>query len=203
MKRWLTVVLYAAVLAVIYMYKDELVGWMKQGGAPVPLMVALTTVLAFFPVVPFSVVIGAMGYLYGSAVGALIALTGAWAAACAMYGAVRYFFRDQARERLARIGKMDAFIALTDRHPFLSILLARLTPIVPQYAVNAYAAITAVPFWSYALASFVGKIPGMLVFAFVGGNLGGSPFMLAGVIAGYAAFLLAVLLVYRRFRLQR
>ncbi|AJY75508.1 TVP38/TMEM64 family protein [Paenibacillus beijingensis] len=201
MKRWLTLALYAVSLALIYMNKEELIGWMKTGDAPVLLMLALTALLAFFPVVPYSVVIGAMGYMYGPPMGALIALIGAWAAACAMYGAVRYFFRDQGRQRLSRIRKMDAFIAMTERHPFLSILFARLMPIVPQYAVNTYAAVTAIPFWSYAAASFVGKIPGMLVFALIGDNLSGSPLMLAAVAAAYALFLLAALLVYRRLRL--
>ena len=129
MKRIVTLLLYVVSLIIIFLNKDLIMSWLKDGQAPVILSMWLTALLAFFPIVPYSVVIGAMGYMYGPLVGVLVSIVGAWVAAIAMYVLIRFFFKDQGRKRLSRYRKLDKFMAMTDRHPFLAILFARLMPL--------------------------------------------------------------------------
>ncbi|MFC4810377.1 TVP38/TMEM64 family protein [Paenibacillus sp. GCM10023250] len=191
-KRWLPVPAYLALLAAVWTNRAALLAWMQSGDASPLLMLLLVTGLAFVPVIPFSVVIGTMGYLYGALAGALISLTGAWLAALVMYGLFRYVLRGRVRRLLGKHRATERWTALVERYPFRAIVLARLLPVVPQQAVNVYAAALPIPFAAYALASLLGKIPGMLVFAFIGGQIAGDRQSLVAAACVYAAFLLAV-----------
>ncbi|WP_256208381.1 TVP38/TMEM64 family protein [Paenibacillus sp. CF384] len=188
---------YALIIAIVWYNKTELLSWMKEGDAPLLLIMLLVTGLACIPIVPFSVVIGTMGFLYGPLLGALLSLLCAWLAALFMYGLFRYALRERGRELLRRYKLTDRWTAMVERHPFRSILLARLMPILPQTAVNLYAAVAALPFLPYMLATLFGKIPAMLIFAFIGDHISGdwqSLLLVAGI---YVLFLLTV---YGSFR---
>ncbi|MBM7564722.1 putative membrane protein YdjX (TVP38/TMEM64 family) [Paenibacillus sacheonensis] len=179
-------------LVAVWTNKTELLDWLRSGDVSPEILLLCVTVLACVPVIPFSVVIGTMGYLYGPLAGALISLAGAWLAALLMYALFRYMLRDRARALLRRYRVTERWTALVERYPFRSILLARLIPIVSQPAVNAYAAAVAIPFPVYAAGSLLGKLPAMFVFAFIGGRISGDRRSLLAAVAVYAAFLLLV-----------
>ena len=201
--KWLTGAVYGAVLIVAYIYHGPIIEWMKGGGAPAPVMVLLAAGLAFFPIVPYGVVIGALGYIYGSLTGTLISLTGAWIAAVLMYVTIRYLFRESGRAWIGKISRLDGFVRLTERHPFLSILLARLVPVIPQYAINAYAAVTGIRseltrwrrLWArFRLYWYTRRI---------GHNLTSHPGRIVLLVLIYLAFMGLVLLFYRRLTAVR
>ncbi|NBD22348.1 TVP38/TMEM64 family protein [Paenibacillus glycinis] len=196
-KRWLPLPAYLVILAAVWANKTELIAWLNGGGVPPALMLLIVAGLACVPVIPFSVVIGTMGYLYGPLLGASMSLAGAWFAALIMYGAFRYTLRDRARLLLGRYRLTDRWTTLVERRPFRSIVVARLLPVVPQQAVNVYAAALPIPFLIYAGASLLGKIPGMLVFAFIGDRIAGDRRSLIAAICVYAGFLLAIYIGHR------
>ncbi|MFC5652327.1 TVP38/TMEM64 family protein [Paenibacillus solisilvae] len=200
MKRWIVLLLYAAAIAAAWVYKDVLLDWMKHGHAPVYLAFIIVTALAFFPIVPFSVVIGLMGFLYGPVMGALLSWMAAWVAGMIMYGLFRYAFRAQGRALLARYSTLDRWTSLVEKHPFRFVLAARLMPVMPQYVVNCYAAVTGIRFPVYALASAIGKLPAMFVFAFIGRNIFSDTRSLILMLGVYALFLL---IVYGAFRVWK
>lgn len=183
---------YIVLLAIIGTHKDELLDWMQNGGVSPAVMLVVVTGFACIPVIPFSVVIATMGFLYGSVSGAAMSLLGAWLAALIMYGLFRYLFRGGVRRLLGRYKATERWTETVERMPFRSVLIARMLPVVPQPAVNAYAAALPIAFLTYAGASLLGKIPAMLAFAFIGDRLGGDRDSLLGAIGIYAAFLLAV-----------
>ncbi|QHT60801.1 TVP38/TMEM64 family protein [Paenibacillus lycopersici] len=191
-KRWTLLPAYLVLLIAVWGSRSELLDWIRSGGVSPALLLLLVTGLACVPIIPFGVVIGAMGYLFGPLTGALISLTGAWLAALIMYALFRYVLQDRARTLLRRFAVTERWTALVERRPFRSILLARLLPVVPQLAVNAYAAAVNIPFPVYAMASLLGKIPGMLVFAFIGGQIAGDRNALLAAAGVYAGFLLSV-----------
>ncbi|KKC49083.1 hypothetical protein VE23_21585 [Paenibacillus sp. D9] len=196
--KWLSAAAYAAVLAAVYFYHQPIIAWMKAGNAPAALMALAAAGFAFFPIIPYGIVIGALGYMYGPLAGGLISLFGAWTAALLMFGALRYFFQDKGRQWLGKVRHLDGFVRMTERHPFLSILIARMIPVIPQYAVNAYAAVAGIPFALYAAASALGKVPAMLVYAYAGQSLAAHPSRIVALAVGYIAFLGLVLIAYRR-----
>ncbi|QHW29960.1 TVP38/TMEM64 family protein [Paenibacillus rhizovicinus] len=191
-KRWALLPAYLVMLIAVWSNKTELLDWIHSGAVSPALMLLIVTGLACVPIIPFSVVIGTMGYLYGPLPGALISLIGAWLAALLTYGLFRYVLQDRARLLLRRYAVTARWTSLVEHRPFGSVLLARLIPVVPQLAVNAYAAAVSLPFLTYAGASLLGKIPGMLVFAFIGGRIAGDRNALITAAAVYAGFLIAV-----------
>jgi LPXTG-motif cell wall-anchored protein len=80
----------------------------------------------------------------------------------------------------------------------MSVAAGRLIPVLPQMAVNVFAGVASIPFWTYTAASGLGKLPGILVYAFLGGNGTKHPLVSVLVFAGYVLLLGLMLLLYRK-----
>ncbi|MNC47337.1 SNARE associated Golgi protein [compost metagenome] len=80
-------------------------------------------------------------------------------------------FQAKASTYLSSVPALDKFTLAVQRRPFAAVVLARLAPVIPQMAVNIYAGAAGLPFWSYLAASGLGKIPGIALYAFLGGEL--------------------------------
>ncbi|MBB6670373.1 VTT domain-containing protein [Cohnella nanjingensis] len=170
-KRWLAFLFYALTICMLIVYKSELLAWMQQGSHSVFLMLLITICFTFFPILPYSVVIGIMAFMYGTLPGALLCWTGAWISSLLMYAYTRFFYSEQTNKWLSANERIVSFHAKMKKNPFVSILLARLIPVLPQSIVSIYAGAASISFPVYALASAIGKIPGMLIYAFIGKHL--------------------------------
>lgn len=191
MKKWLSIILYVSGTILAFIYRYDILDWMKEDHN-LFISLGFATLLALFPVVPYKAVIGFFGYAYGSFAGAFICWLATNLAAAILFGLVKYLFHDKARAYLASIPALDKFTAGIERRPFASIVLARLLPIIPQTAVNIYAGAVNLPFWSYLAASSVGKIPGVALYAFLGDHLFQRPESAIVAILVYAAVLILV-----------
>lgn len=191
MKKWLSIILYVSGTILAFIYRYDILDWMKEDHN-LFISLGFATLLALFPVVPYKAVIGFFGYAYGSFAGAFICWLATNLAAAILFGLVKYLFQDKARAYLASIPALDKFTAGIERRPFASIVLARLLPIIPQTAVNIYAGAVNLPFWSYLAASSVGKIPGIALYAFLGDHLFQRPESAIVAILVYAAVLILV-----------
>lgn len=197
MKKWLVLLLYAAMLGAAFAYRHELMNWLKDG-SHLSLSFAAAVLLAIFPVLPYKAVIGFFGFAYGTGAGALITWSATTLAAALMFGAVRFGFRGKAEAYLTTVRGLGTFTAAVRKRPFAAVVAARLLPVIPQAAVNAYAGAAGLPFGSFMAATAVGKIPGIFVFAFLGGNLSTRPRAAVLALLIYAAVLGACALTLRR-----
>lgn len=188
MRKWLTVTLYVSGIILAFIYRYDLLEWLREDHSPL-LSLAAATMLALFPVLPYKIIIGLFGYAYGSLTGALICWIATTLAAAVMYGLIRSLFQQQARSYLSSIPALDKFTSAVQRRPFASIILARIVPVVPQPAVNIYAGAAGLPFWSYLAASGLGKIPGITLYAYLGGQLFQHPWSAVIAVGIYAAVL--------------
>lgn len=170
MRKWLTAMLYVSGIIAAFIYRYELMDWLRQDHN-ILFATGVATLLALFPVLPYKAVIGLFGFVYGSAAGAAICWIATTLAAAAMYAIIKFVFQDRANSYLSSITALEKFTSAVKQRPFISILLARLVPVVPQTAVNVYAGAAGLPFWSYLAASCLGKIPGIALYAFLGGQL--------------------------------
>ncbi|WP_051331010.1 VTT domain-containing protein [Aneurinibacillus terranovensis] len=196
-KGW-TVVLYTVIIILVYFYRHELLTWMKGSALTnIPLMMVIATFFALFPIVPYGMIIAIMGWKFGVWNGALISWAGALTAALLMFLFVRYIFADRGRQYLAKFTLTDNVTTMIEKKPFLAILIARLIPVIPQAAVNVYISISRIRFISYAAASAAGKIPGMIVFAFIGAQATAHVQSVFVILAVYAVFLSVVYGLYR------
>lgn len=189
MKIWQLVLLYAIAIAGFFAYKDEIADWMAhhQPSPFVAFGVALCFVL--FPVLPYKIVIGTFGYMYGPLLGFLVSWSAASVASVMLYMLVRAGFQKRGRAYLAKFESMDKIAKLMERHPFAVILAARLIPVLPQALVNVYPAFLSIRMPTYAIASALGKIPSILLFSYLGNQLFVNLHNALIVIGVYAALL--------------
>ncbi|WP_421616817.1 TVP38/TMEM64 family protein [Brevibacillus sp. TJ4] len=189
-------VFYAGIALVIYLYGETILEWFQESDNLV-LITVMATVMAFFPVIPYPIVGGVIGAAYGPIVGGLITWIGSTAASILMFLVVRYGYQEWGMRVLARYERIGRLGAMFERNAFVAIAFVRLVPIVPSIIVNMYAALHRVSFATYAIASALGKIPAMLLFAVVGDNLMTEPRNILLAIGIYAIFLAVILRLHR------
>ncbi|MFD0589595.1 TVP38/TMEM64 family protein [Paenibacillus sp. GCM10027627] len=188
--------LYAATAALIYMYGEEILAWFQQSN-PIALIALMATLMALFPIIPYPIVGGIIGAALGPILGASITWIGSAAASIIMFLFVRYGYQEWGERMLYRYKGVEKVTKLFEQNAFLAILFARMLPFIPSIIINVYAALSRVSFLSYAIASSAGKIPAMLLFAFVGDHVMSDPKNIVITIAIYAVFLAISLGAYR------
>ena len=112
------------------------------------------------------------GFLFGIFPGALFNVIGATLGAIALFLAARWGLGDQ----LA--AKMDAGEGLVkrikdgiDENQWSMLFLIRLVPAVPFFVANIVPALVGVPLFRFAVSTFLGILPGGLVYTSVGAGL--------------------------------
>ncbi|EFM10490.1 hypothetical protein PaecuDRAFT_2926 [Paenibacillus curdlanolyticus YK9] len=196
MKVWRVLIAYALLAIILYYYRHDLSAWMENGEAPLWLLFLVATALAFVPILPYKIVIGALGIMYGPWMGALLSWLAANLASVLLFMLVQRYFYRQGRAYLKRYRQTERFSTLLERRPFLIILVARLIPVFPSVLVNIVPAVLSIRLSTFAIASALGKIPAMLTFAFLGHELMSDPQSAVVLLSIYAGFLLAMLAAY-------
>ncbi|MEC0124177.1 TVP38/TMEM64 family protein [Paenibacillus pabuli] len=196
MRKWLWLLLYVLLAGVTFIYRYELLAWTDLHQS-IPLLLAMATLFALVPVIPYKIVIIAFGYSYGTVTAAWICWLGTTLAALLVYMGARTIFRSQARSYLENIRGLNRFTTWMETHPFMGVMSLRLLPIVPQMAVNIYAGITYTPFWVFMLATAIGKLPAIFVFAYAGAQADTSIWLSLLILAGYLLLMAVILLLFR------
>ncbi|QQS14410.1 MAG: TVP38/TMEM64 family protein [Rhodospirillales bacterium] len=135
----------------------------------------LTYVLGYAALTALSLPFGFLatlvgGFLFGWIFGTLLTVVGATTGAVAVFLAARGAFGDVLRGRAdGFLGKLEAGFR---RDAFNYLLFLRLVPAFPFWLVNIAPAFLGVRLRTYALATFLGIIPGTAVFCSVGAGLG-------------------------------
>jgi len=101
-----------------------------------------------------------------------LTLTGATLGACAAFLVGRFIARDWISRRLAGKPRLAAIDRAVGDKGFMIVFLTRLSPIFPFNVQNYAYALTGISFWKYALATWLGMIPGALMFVYIGSVFG-------------------------------
>ena len=129
----------------------------------------------------------AAGLIWGLPLGFALAYSGGLIGAALAFMVSRIVGR-RAVERLtgARVSRVDALLR---ERGLLTVIGARLIPVIPFTAVNYAAGLTSVSIRSYALGTAIGVIPGTLAYVTVGayGVTLGWPFFVAMAVLGVLA----------------
>ncbi|MBP1897009.1 TVP38/TMEM64 family protein [Paenibacillus sp. FSL K6-1566] len=200
--RWMIPAIYAGILAAGLAFRHELLDWLQQNRS-LPLMTLLAALLALIPIVPYKAVIALLGYAYGPVWASIVTWLGTTAAACIVYFGVRTLYRESGRRLLGKYKMLHAFTEAVERHPFRAVFLARLLPIIPQMGVNLYAGVASVPFWTFTAASALGKIPAIVLYAWLGSGLADRPLLFALLAAAIMLAAASGLVLYRYMKRRR
>lgn len=113
------------------------------------------------------------GFLFATFPGALFNITGATIGATAIFLAARWGLGERLAARMdasgGTIGKIKTGI---DKNQWEMLFLIRLVPAVPFFVANLVPALVGVPLSRFVITTFLGIIPGAVVYTSVGAGLG-------------------------------
>jgi uncharacterized membrane protein YdjX (TVP38/TMEM64 family) len=113
------------------------------------------------------------GFLFGTALGAAINVTAATLGATAIFMAARLGLGDRLKARMdASDGMVSRIKKGLDENQWSMLFFIRLVPAVPFFVANLIPAFLAVPLRRFVISTFIGIIPGSLVYTSVGAGLG-------------------------------
>jgi uncharacterized membrane protein YdjX (TVP38/TMEM64 family) len=132
------------------------------------LLYVLFTVL-FLP--GFILTVGG-GAVFGLAGGFVIVSLSSTAGACAAFLVGRFLARDMVARKVSGNRRFVAIDSAVGRQGWKIVFLTRLSPVFPFNLINYAYGLTRIPFPHYALASWVGMMPGTIVYVYLGSLAG-------------------------------
>lgn len=193
----LLAVLYTALLYIAFLNRGPLLDWLHQSDYnQLPAMFLLSILFSIIPIVPYTVFAGVMGAKYGVFIGSFVNWVGSVGAAFFFFVSVRYFFFDPFRNFIRRYEKVETFDEMIGRNGFIAVLFGRLLPMIPTPVVNLYSGLSSITFRQYMLATAIGQIPNVVIYAYLGNQLFTSIQAAALGVFLYASFLLVILSLY-------
>ena len=139
---------------------------------------ALVFILAYIAIVAFSLP-GATpatltgGFLFGVFPGSLFNVTAATIGAVAIFQAARWGFGEKLGERLeGSEGAVKKIKDGIDENQWSMLFVIRLVPVVPFFLANLIPSFLEVPLRRFVISTFLGIIPGAVVYTSVGSGLG-------------------------------
>jgi len=129
---------------------------------------ACVYVLATVLFVPGSVLTAGAGFVFGVARGMLVVSISATTGAALAFLIARYVARDRIAALAAKNERFRAIDSAIGREGWKIVGLLRLSPLVPFNLSNYLYGLTAVRFWPYVLVSWLGTLPGSLLYVYLG-----------------------------------
>lgn len=161
-----------AVLLIIAIgfYQKEMFLHLIHSGGPMAVIISmlLVAICVFFPIIPFPILAGTIGALFGIGQGIVISLTGAMAGTMAFFFLCRYGFRDFAQGKLLKYEKAQEFDQFLMRNSFIAVLTCRLIPVIPAILANTIISLSKIKWFPFFIASSIGKLPNILILSYAG-----------------------------------
>ncbi len=173
-RKWL---LYAiagllVLLALRFFHAPELLkealDWISRLGPWGPVIFIGVYVLATVLFIPGSVLTLGAGALFGVALGSVCVSVSATLGATAAFLVGRYLARDAVARKVESNERFAAIDRAVADEGWKIVLLTRLSPIFPFTLLNYAFGLTRIPLSHYLLASWVGMIPGTVMYVYLG-----------------------------------
>ncbi len=158
----------AAFLLPLKQYVIDVLEWTKSLGVWGPVVVAAFYIVACVLMLPGSVITLGAGFLFGVLRGTIIVSIGSTLGACAAFIVGRSFARKWVEQKVSKHQKFSAIDEVVGKQGFKIVLLTRLSPIFPFNLLNYAYGLTKVPLKEYTLASWIGMLPGTIMYVFFG-----------------------------------
>ena len=113
------------------------------------------------------------GFLFATFPGALFNITGATIGATLIFLAARWGLGEKLSEKMdSSEGAVKKIKSAIDDNQWEALFLIRLVPAVPFFVANLVPALVGVPLFRFVVTTFLGIIPGAVVYTSVGAGLG-------------------------------
>jgi uncharacterized membrane protein YdjX (TVP38/TMEM64 family) len=173
--RWAAIAtLVAAVVLSLYClprtreHLTELLARIDELGAWGPVLVGALYIPAAVLMAPGTPLTLGAGFAFGP-LRALVAISiGSTLGACAAFLVGRYLARPWVERAFAGSAKFRAIDRAVGSYGFWIVLLTRLSPVFPFNVLNYTYGLTSISFVRYAFASWLGMLPGTLMYVYLG-----------------------------------
>jgi uncharacterized membrane protein YdjX (TVP38/TMEM64 family) len=200
-KKFFSIGILIFIILMGYLQKEALLHIIKEGGTPAILgSILIIAICVFFPLIPFPVLAGIIGAVFGTFQGVFISLIGSMAGTMGFFFLSRYGFRDTAQSRLNKYPKVKEYEEFLNKNSFIAILFSRLIPIIPAPVVNIICGLSNVKWFSFFVASTIGKLPNILLLSFVGASFTNNKLLSFGLYGIYILILgiINFVIIYRK-----
>ena len=165
----------------------QLLGWTRTLGVWGPIVVGVFYIPACVLMFPGAVIGLGAGLLFGVVTGTITVSLGSTLGACAAFLVGRTIARDWVSRKVRGNARFAAVSDAVAREGFKIVFLTRLSPVFPFNLLNYAYGLTTVPFWKYALASWIGMLPGTILYVYIGSTMGSLADLAAGNVDGGTA----------------
>ena len=142
--------------------------WVAHLGIWGVLLFILVYILATVLFFPASILTIGAGFIFGLLLGTAIVSIAATAGAALAFLIARYLARGQIERRVANDPRFKRIDRAVGERGAKLVFLLRLSPLIPFNFSNYFYGLTAVKFWPYVLASWIGMLPGTLLYVYLG-----------------------------------
>lgn len=171
--KWLLLLLVVLVIVILRFSPlsgiiYSLISWIRSQGIWGYALFFLFYVAACVFVVPGSILTLGAGFAYGLVTGTILVSVSSTVGAVAAFLVGRYFARDKIKARIMNNPKFESIDKAVGKSGFKIVLLTRLSPIFPFNILNYAYGLTAVTLREYFLASWIGMLPGTVMYVYIG-----------------------------------
>ncbi|MEN6463079.1 MAG: VTT domain-containing protein [Syntrophomonas sp.] len=125
---------------------------------------------AIAPIIPYIIIAGAAGMIFGNFQGFLLAYVGALAGACFVYWLTKVVGGNMLVSRIRDKYDFD-LTNVNQKHVFWVLLISRIFPLVPTPIINIGSGLGGVSFSTFFISSMLGKLPWAIVYVVLGNYL--------------------------------
>lgn len=154
--------------------------WADGLGLWGPVAVGAIYVAACVLFLPGSILTLGAGVLFGLLGGTITVSISSTVGACAAFLIGRTFAREWIATKIAKNPRFAAVDEAVAKQGFKIVLLTRLSPVFPFNMLNYAYGLTKVRFGTYALASWIGMLPGTVMYVYLGTLFGSLAKLAAG-----------------------
>ena len=177
----------------------EMAAWLRGTGVWAPLMVVVLMILHSFIPFPAEILALCAGAVFGAFWGSVLIWCGAMPGALVAFLLARWLGRETVRSWLsaARAAELDRW---TGEHGALTLLAARLIPVIAFNLINYAAGLTRVRLWTFLWTTGLGILPVTVLSCWLGAQMRGMSWPLIAAVS--ALCLLALVLLHRLARVH-
>jgi uncharacterized membrane protein YdjX (TVP38/TMEM64 family) len=168
----LAVIIAALIVAVrvlpVRQWLNAVLRWTEELGVWGPVFVVGVYLVSCVLFLPGSVITMGTGFLFGVVKGTITVSIGSTLGACLAFLLGRFVARKAVERKVADSPKFGAIDHAVGEQGFKIVLLTRLSPIFPFNLLNYAYGLTRVRFGHYALGSWIGMLPGTVMYVYLG-----------------------------------
>jgi len=146
--------------------------WVRGQGLAGALLVGAGYALATVLMIPGALVTLFVGAVYGPWLGTALVSPASVLGASAAFLLGRSVFRPVVEARMQDSARFQALQTALERRGLYVLTLVRLSPVFPFTVVNYAFGLTPLKTWQFVLGSFVGMLPGTLMYVYLGSTIG-------------------------------